>query len=89
MRGKYNVYTHLLSGVRGKVRDGPQRIDYCYLTLCSVALFCMATLIELSAEPAFIFCQANLFVGARVLVEGRAAGGDGVLLCSITTELAK
>eukprot|EP00123_Amoebidium_parasiticum_P021819 comp7428_c1_seq1/m.3099 comp7428_c1_seq1/g.3099 ORF comp7428_c1_seq1/g.3099 comp7428_c1_seq1/m.3099 type:complete len:574 (-) comp7428_c1_seq1:73-1794(-) len=38
----------------------------------SVALYCIAVVIELLAEPAFIFCQVHLFVGARVLIEGLA-----------------
>lgn len=36
----------------------------------SVVLFAIASIVEMLAEPAFIFSQAHLLVGARVLVEG-------------------
>jgi oligosaccharide translocation protein RFT1 len=35
-------------------------------------MFALSAVVELAAEPAFIFCQANLLVGSRVLLEGIA-----------------
>lgn len=37
-----------------------------------MGLFAVAAVVELAAEPAYIFCQAHLLVGSRVLLEGIA-----------------